>query len=84
VDATRFIRDPGQFTDFHTNDVVPYGRRYHIDIVATGVIDEQQLLTLFEDGVNFVQGPHLARPGPVRPDLVVGREDAQPLRRVEG
>jgi cyclic-di-GMP phosphodiesterase, flagellum assembly factor TipF len=84
VDATRFIRDPGQFTDFHTNDVVPYARRYHIDIVATGVIDEQQLLTLFEDGVNFVQGPHLARPGPVRPDLVVGREEAPPLRRVEG
>jgi cyclic-di-GMP phosphodiesterase TipF (flagellum assembly factor) len=84
VDATRFLRDPGQFTDFHTSDVVPYAKRFHIDVVATGVIDEQQVLVLFEDGVNFVQGPHIGRPGPVRPDLVVGREQTAPLRRVEG
>jgi cyclic-di-GMP phosphodiesterase, flagellum assembly factor TipF len=84
VDATRFIRDPGQFTDFHAADVAAYAKRYHIDIVATGVIDEQQLLTLFEAGFGFVQGPHIASPGPVRADLVVGREEQiPPLRRAE-
>jgi cyclic-di-GMP phosphodiesterase, flagellum assembly factor TipF len=83
VDATRFLRNPQHFTDFHTADVVPYARRYHMDIVATGVIDEQQLLTLFEEGIAFVQGPHIARPGPVRPDLVVERGEAPVLRTVE-
>jgi cyclic-di-GMP phosphodiesterase TipF (flagellum assembly factor) len=84
VDATRFLRNPEHFTDFHIADVTPYARRYHIDVVATGVIDEQQLLSLFEDGINFVQGPHIARPGPVRPDLVVERGSEPELRRVEG
>jgi cyclic-di-GMP phosphodiesterase TipF (flagellum assembly factor) len=83
VDATRFIRDPGQFTDFHAADVAAYAKRFHVDLVATGVIDEQQLMTLFEAGVSFVQGPHIARPGPVRPDLVVGREQQPALRRAE-
>lgn len=72
-DATRFLRDPEQFTDFHTADIAPYARRFHIDLVATGIIDEQQLLTFFEDGVVLVQGPHISGPGPVRPDLLVER-----------
>lgn len=84
IDATRFLRNPLDFTDFHTADVAAYARRYHMDIVATGVIDEQQLLTLFEDGIGFVQGPHIARPGPVRPDLVTERGAGPTLRRVEG
>ncbi len=51
---------------------------------ATGVIDEQQLLTLFEDGVNLAQGPHIGRPGPVRPDLSWSAPTGRPaLRRVE-
>lgn len=83
VDATRFLRDPGQFTDFHIEDVAPYTRRYHVELIATGVIDEQQLLTLFENGVSFAQGPHIGRAGPIRPDLVVERGDGPTLRRVE-
>lgn len=83
VDATRFLRHPERFTDFHAADVAAYARRYHIDLVATGVIDEQQLLSLFESGINFVQGPHIARAGPVRPDLVSERGEPL-LRRVEG
>ena len=62
--------------------MAPYAKRFHIDLVATGVIDEQQLLTLFEDGVTLMQGPQIARPGPVRADLLVDRADP-PLRRVE-
>lgn len=84
IDATRFLRDPQHYTDFHTADVAAFARRYHMDLVATGVIDEQQLLSLFEDGIAFVQGPHIARPGPVRPDLVVEPGTGPALRRVEG
>jgi cyclic-di-GMP phosphodiesterase TipF (flagellum assembly factor) len=83
VDATRLLRNPQHFTDFHLADVAPYARRFHIDVVATGLVDEQQLLSLFEEGIGFVQGPHIARPGPVRPDLVLERGEPM-LRRVLG
>jgi cyclic-di-GMP phosphodiesterase TipF (flagellum assembly factor) len=73
VDATRFLRQPDVFTDFHASDVASYGRRFGIELVATGIIDEQQLLHLFEDGVTLAQGPHIAGPGPVRPDLQLER-----------
>ncbi len=72
-DATRFLRNPESFTDFHTADIAPYAKRFAIELCATGVIDEQQLLSLFEDGIVLVQGPHIGRPGPVRADLVVER-----------
>jgi len=72
-DATRFLRQPSIYTDFHTSDVAPYARRFHIDLCATGVVDEQQLLQLFETGIALAQGPHIAGPGPVRPDLRIDR-----------
>lgn len=72
-DATRFLRQPESFTDFHTADIAPYAKRFQIALCGTGVIDEQQLLSLFEDGIVLVQGPHIGRPGPVRADLVVER-----------
>lgn len=77
-DATRFLRQPESFTDFHTADIGPYAKRFEIDLCATGVIDEQQVLSLFEDGVVMAQGPHIGRPGPVRPDLVVERLPSAP------
>ena len=77
VDATRFLRQPESFTDFHASDVAAYGRRFGIELVATGIIDEQQLLSLFEDGVSLAQGPHIAGPGPVRPDLKLDRLTAR-------
>jgi cyclic-di-GMP phosphodiesterase TipF (flagellum assembly factor) len=76
VDATRFLRSPSAFTDFHAQDIAAYGRRFGIELIATGVIDEQQLLQLFEDGVTLAQGPHIAAPGPVRPDLQLDRPSA--------
>jgi cyclic-di-GMP phosphodiesterase TipF (flagellum assembly factor) len=72
-DATRFLRNPESFTDFHTADIAPYAKRFQVELCATGVIDEQQLLSLFEDGIVLVQGPHVGRPGPVRADLLVER-----------
>ncbi len=80
-DATRFLRDPGEFTDFHTADIAAYGRRFHLDLIVTGVIDEQQLLSFFEDGIVLVQGPHVGGPGPVRPDLMVERTTTTPSPR---
>ena len=76
VDATRFLRQPDAFTDFHAADVAAYGRRFGIELVATGIIDEQQVLNLFEDGITLAQGPHIAGPGPVRPDLKLDRPAA--------
>lgn len=73
VDATRFLRAPSSFTDFHAADVAAYGRRFGIEMVAAGIIDEQQLLQMFEDGITLAQGPHIAGPGPVRPDLQLDR-----------
>ena len=65
----------------HTSDVVPYVSRFAIELCATGVIDEQQLLSLFEDGIKLAQGPYVGRPGPVRPDLVVEKLQAGTSRR---
>ena len=73
IDATRFLRSPTSFTDFHAQDVAAYGRRFGIELVATGIIDEQQLLQMFEDGITLAQGAHIAGPGPVRPDLQLDR-----------
>ena len=84
VDATRFLRQPDAFTDFHPADVAAYAQRSGMDVIATGLIDEQQLLTLFEQGIGLVEGPHIARPGPVRPDLVAAPGGEPALRRVEG
>jgi cyclic-di-GMP phosphodiesterase TipF (flagellum assembly factor) len=68
------LRQPEIFTDFHPADIAAYGRRFGIELVATGIIDEQQLLHLFEDGISLAQGPHIAGPGPVRPDLQLERQ----------
>jgi cyclic-di-GMP phosphodiesterase TipF (flagellum assembly factor) len=69
-DATRFLTRPETLTDLYTGDIAPYAKRFEIALCATGVIDEQQLLSLFEDGIALVQGPHIGRPGPVRADLL--------------
>ena len=43
-----------------------------------------ELATLRRLGVRCGQGYHIARPGPVRPDLVVEHGSEPALRRVEG
>lgn len=69
VDAPSFLMAPESFTDFHTADVTPYIRRFAVDLIASGVASEEQLLMLLEDGVAFVQGPHISAPRPARADL---------------
>jgi cyclic-di-GMP phosphodiesterase, flagellum assembly factor TipF len=75
-DAARFLAEPTAFTDLHTSDIAHYARRFEIDLCASGVTDEQQVLSLFEDGIQQAQGPHLGRPGPARGDLMVERMPA--------
>jgi cyclic-di-GMP phosphodiesterase TipF (flagellum assembly factor) len=75
--ARRFTEDPESLTDFHTSDVADYVRRYELELIATGVETEDQLLTLLEDGIRLAQGPHIAPPGPARADLVANRPGAQ-------
>lgn len=82
-DAARFLADPQAFTDFHPSDIAAYVKRFEIDLIATGIRTEQQIISFLEDGVLLVQGPHIAGPGPVRPDLVVEQPARPALRRVE-
>ena len=84
VDAARFIEDPEAFTDFHASDIANYLNRFGVSLLATGVSNEHQILELLDVGITLIQGPHIAAPGPVRPDLMLERPKATPaLRRAE-
>jgi cyclic-di-GMP phosphodiesterase TipF (flagellum assembly factor) len=76
VDARPFLASPETFTDFHTADVAPYIRRFEMELIASGVTSEEQLLMLLEDGVGLVQGPHVSPPSPERLDLAANRQAA--------
>lgn len=71
ADARRFIDNPASYTDFHTADIAAYLNRFEIDLIMTGLVSEQQILTLLDDGIGLVQGPHISEPGPIRPDLML-------------
>jgi cyclic-di-GMP phosphodiesterase TipF (flagellum assembly factor) len=73
LNAGRFIDQPQTFADFHSGDVAAYGRRYNIEIIGAAVITEQQVLSLYEDGITLARGPHIGSTGPVRPDLMLER-----------
>ncbi|WP_162783845.1 EAL domain-containing protein [Devosia naphthalenivorans] len=70
IDATRFIENPESFTDFHASDIANYIARFEVSLMATGITGERQIIELLEDGIRLAQGPHIAAPGPVRPDLM--------------
>lgn len=69
VDAAAFAAAPERFTDFLAADVAGYLKRFDIDLVATGVHTEEQVLMLLEDNVVLVQGPHVVPPAPAGADL---------------
>lgn len=82
IDAARFVEEPEAFTDFHASDIANYISRFGVGLLATGVTNENQILELLDDGVRLVQGPHIAQPGPVRPDLSIDPpRPSPPLRR---
>ena len=52
------------------------------EAMATGVVSERQILELLDIGIAQIQGPHIAAPGPVRPDLMLERpKTAAPVLR---
>lgn len=81
VDASGFIERPEVYTDFHSSDIASYIKRYGIDLLGTGIISEQQIISLLEDGFELAQGRYIAKPGPVRADLVGERR--QPIAEVK-
>jgi len=85
IDAARFIEAPESFTDFHAADIANYIARFDVLLLATGIASERQIIELLEDGITLVQGPYIAAPGPVRPDLMVepSRPARPQLRRAE-
>jgi len=70
VDAAGFIEHPEIYTDFHSSDIASYIKRYGVDLLGTGIAGEQQIISLLEDGFVLAQGAYIAKPGPVRADLV--------------
>ena len=70
VPAGPFLSAPEIYTDLHRADVPAYLRRFDIDLVASNVAGEREIVELLEDGIGFVTGSHIAAPGPARADLV--------------
>jgi cyclic-di-GMP phosphodiesterase TipF (flagellum assembly factor) len=84
IDAAHFIDEPEAFTDFHASDIANYVSRFDVRLIATGIANERQIVELLEDGILLVQGPHIAAPGPARPDLMFeSLRQAPQLRRAE-
>lgn len=84
IDAAHFINKPETYTDFHASDIANYIARFEVSLLATGISSEREIVELLEDGIRLAQGPHIAAPGPVRPDLVGEPARGTPqLRRVE-
>ena len=84
LNAEQFIHQPEAFTDFHASDIANYLGRFEIKLLGTDIAGESQIIELLELGILLVQGPYIAPPGPVRPDLMIEpvRAPAQ-LRRAE-
>lgn len=78
VPADKFLTAPHTLTDFHPSDVAAFLARSEISLVARDVSDEDQILSLLDDGVGFAEGDHIAPPSPVRADLLSEPEDEEP------
>lgn len=78
VPADKFLTAPQTLTDFHPSDVAAFLARSEISLVARDVSDENQILSLLDDGVGFAEGDHIAPPSPVRSDLLSEPEDEEP------
>jgi cyclic-di-GMP phosphodiesterase TipF (flagellum assembly factor) len=90
LDAAAFLAGPQVFTDFLSSDIAAYLKRFEVELVFTGVANEQQIIALLEDGLTSVAGPHIGGPAAPRPDLMVDRSGPltasaplAPLRRAE-
>lgn len=69
AEAVQFVDDPRSYTEFHSSDIAGYIKRYDVDLLMTNVRNEQQLLSVIEDGVQFASGNHISPLAPI-PDLM--------------
>nr|WP_246473024.1 EAL domain-containing protein [Pelagibacterium limicola] len=69
VDAVEFLGNPTRFSDFHASDINDYVARFGINLVMSGISNEQQVLALLDDGIKLAQGDALGPLGPLREDL---------------
>jgi len=74
LDAARYLSRPESFGARSLAELVPAARRLGIAICATGVAHEQQLPTLFSEGIEQAQGPHIGRLERPAAELLVERE----------
>ncbi len=84
AEAARFVEQPETLTDFLSADVADYLARFGIDLIIDDIRTEQQILTVLEDGVRFAQGHYIAKPTPVRSDLLVRRQPQPEAQRASG
>src|SRR5690606_38188066 len=61
VDAGRFIDHTETFTDFHISDIASYLARFEMQLLATGVVSERQIVELLDNEIVLVQGDHIAQ-----------------------
>ena len=81
VDATRFIDEPEKYTDFHSSDVASYIHRFGVELIVTGVLSEQHILSLVEDEVRLAQGDYIAPAGDISTVLNTSNKGSAPARR---
>ncbi len=60
ADATIFTENTQKLTDYQSSDVAAYIARFGIDLIVSGVKNEEQLLLLLEDGVGLICGDHVS------------------------
>jgi cyclic-di-GMP phosphodiesterase TipF (flagellum assembly factor) len=80
IDATRFLRNPDAYSDFHISDVAAFLKRYDVELCLTGIVDEQQLLAAAENGIGLASGPHIGRPEPIAKEAGLRAAPAERLK----
>lgn len=78
VAADRFLTAPHTLTDFHPSDVAAFLERAEISLIVRDIGEEDQILSLLDDGIGFAQGDHIAPAAPIRSDLLSEPEDEEP------
>lgn len=79
AEASRFVNEPGSYTEFHSSDIADYIRRYDVNLLVENVLDEQQILSLIEDNVQYAMGRHVAPLTPIPDNLFApGGESLKP------
>ncbi len=81
IDATRFLRAPRALPIFMPPTSPPMAAASASSWSPPASSTSSNCSQLFEDGITLAQGPHIAGPGPVRPDLQLDRRQAHPSLR---